>query len=159
MRIPNPPYPKGYLTTYSLKIFFLVDVTQIQNPDHLQADTVAHCENSLSGVFVWSLTITDEYSSWTVNRATHGKCSSRVVSAIMSGLWDYPFDIKSFNTDSGSEFINQNLQEYLSTQNIEFTRSRPYLKNDNCYVEQKTLPMYVKYLDMKDTIKRIMSIL
>lgn len=34
-------------------------------------------------------------------------------------------------------FINDKLQEYLDAREIEFTRSRPYRKNDNCYVEQK----------------------
>lgn len=108
-----------------------------QTPGYLQADTVAHCGNSLSGQFVWSLTVTDEYSGWTVNRATFGKNSTSIVSAMMKSFWDYPFNIKSLNTDSGSEFINENLREYLESQNIEFTRSRPYRKNDNCYVEQK----------------------
>ena len=108
-----------------------------ETPGHLQADTVAHCGNSLSGQFIWSLTVTDEYSGWTENRATYGKSATSVLTAINQILWDYPFDIKSFNTDSGTEFINDKLQDYLDVRKIDFTRSRPYRKNDNCYVEQK----------------------
>lgn len=111
--------------------------TKTNGAGFLQADTVAHCGNSLSGTFIWSLTVTDEYSGWTVNRASYGKHATSVVAAIMSSLWDYPFDIKQFNTDSGTEFINSKLQDYLDTKKIAFTRSRPYRKNDNCYVEQK----------------------
>ena len=40
-------------------------------------------------------------------------------------------------TDNGSEFINAHLMRYCKKENIQFTRSRPMKKNDNCYVEQK----------------------
>lgn len=111
--------------------------TKSHGPGYLQADTVAHCGNSLSGTFIWSLTVTDEFSGWTVNRVSYGKHATSVVAAIMSSLWGYPFNIEQFNTDSGTEFINSKLQEYLDSRKIEFTRSRAYRKNDNCYVEQK----------------------
>jgi hypothetical protein len=111
--------------------------TKSAGPGHLQADTVAHCGNSLSGTFIWSLTVTDEFSGWTVNRASYGKDATSILTAIMSSLWDYPFEVKQFNTDSGTEFINEKLKDYLETRQIPFTRSRPYRKNDNCYVEQK----------------------
>ena len=106
-------------------------------PGHLQADTVAHCGSSLSGQFIWTLTVTDEYSGWTENRASLGKDACGILTAICQATWKYPMDIKSFNTDSGTEFINHKLQEYLDSRGILFTRSRPYRKNDNCYVEQK----------------------
>lgn len=49
-----------------------------------------------------------------------------------------PFPIRSFNTDNGSEFLNNNLYQYFSNQKeMVFTRSRPYKKNDNAHVEQK----------------------
>jgi len=48
-----------------------------------------------------------------------------------------PFALRGIDSDNGSEFINANLLEYCQNQKITFTRSRPYRKNDNCYVEQK----------------------
>lgn len=39
--------------------------------------------------------------------------------------------------DTGSEFINYVVKEWCDDENIELTRSRPYHKNDNAYVEQK----------------------
>jgi hypothetical protein len=113
-----------------------IDETK-RGPGHLQADTVAHCGNSLSGTFIWTLTVTDEYSGWTVNRASYGKDAQSILTAITSSLWNYPIKIETFNTDSGTEFINNKLKNFLESKNIEFTRSRPYRKNDNCYVEQK----------------------
>ncbi len=49
-----------------------------------------------------------------------------------------PFPIISCNTDNGTEFLNRNLYLYfVDKKEIEFTRSRPYKKNDNAHVEQK----------------------
>ena len=50
---------------------------------------------------------------------------------------DLPFRILGLDSDNGTEFINRVLLDYCTSQNITFTRSRPYLKNDTCHVEQK----------------------
>jgi len=109
-----------------------------QKPGSFQADTVAHCGNSLSGTFIWSLTVTDEYSGWTENRAIYGKNGGTVTSAFASILWSLPFKAHQINTDNGTEFINDQLQKFLvEDQKLKFTRSRAYKKNDNAHVEQK----------------------
>jgi len=41
----------------------------ITRPGFLEADTVAHCNSSLQGDFIWSVTYTDIFSGWTSNRA------------------------------------------------------------------------------------------
>jgi len=48
-----------------------------------------------------------------------------------------PFAILGFDSDNGSEFINDHLIRYCEEEHITFTRSRPYRKNDSCYIEQK----------------------
>lgn len=55
------------------------DNWDITKPGFCEADTVAHCGNSLSGDFVWSLTLTDIHSTWTENRATRGQGSLGVL--------------------------------------------------------------------------------
>ena len=45
--------------------------------------------------------------------------------------------MRGLDSDNGSEFLNNELLQYCKQQRITFTRSRPYRKNDNCYVEQK----------------------
>src|SRR2546426_11183895 len=55
-----------------------------------------------------------------------------------SGLQaDLPFRILGLDSDNGTEFINHALLDYCTDHGITFTRSRPYLKNDTCHVEQK----------------------
>ena len=60
-----------------------------------------------------------------------------------------PFKFLAINSDSGSEFLNKNMLQFTQGRSISFSRSRPYKKNDNCYVEQKTLLMLEKFLITK----------
>jgi len=105
----------------------------------LQADTVAHCGNSLLGSFVYSLTVTDIFTGWTENRAIWTKGTAGVLKQMEDIEKSVPFAFKTFKSDSGTEFINYQLITYFRERNIpvQMVRSRPYRKDDNCYVEQK----------------------
>jgi hypothetical protein len=122
-----------------LHVIPIKDFTQkSQIPGALQADTVAHCGNSLSGQFVWTLTVTDEVTGWTENRALFGKSGHTVTSGFTSIFWDLPYKVHTLNTDNGTEFLNEKLQNYITKEKgLKFTRSRPYKSNDNAHVEQK----------------------
>lgn len=111
----------------------------INQPGFLEADTVHHCGNFLSGHYVLSLTMTDINSGWTENQAVWTKLAPGVVTAINQISSRLPFKLLGFDCDNGSEFLNQHLLEYFADQDskIAFTRSRPYKKNDNAHVEQK----------------------
>lgn len=112
-----------------------------EKPGFLEADTVAHCGTSLSGDFVWSLTMTDIYSGWTENRAVWNKGATGVLNQIADIEKCLPFLILGFDSDNGNEFLNWHLIRYFSNeqgnQRIIFTRSRPYHSDDNAHVEQK----------------------
>lgn len=110
-------------------------------PGFMEADTVAHCGTSLEGNFVWSLTMTDILLTWTENRAVWNKGAYGVGLAIDDVEANLPFEIKGFDCDNGSEFLNYHIirkfAERPEEKAIQFTRSRPYKKNDNAHVEQK----------------------
>lgn len=128
----------GYLLKNQIPI--KTDHWDVAQPGFMEADTVAHCGNSLAGDFVWSLTLTDILTGWTANRATWGKGESGVVEQIENIEKNLPFPLLGFDCDNGSEFLNWHLMRYLSQnrkQAVQFTRSRPYRKNDNAHVEQK----------------------
>jgi len=114
---------------------------KIDKPGFTQADTVAHCGNSNSGEFVNTITITDIDSTWTENRAIFTKKALEVRRQFTDFDHSLPFELLAVNTDSGSEFLNtpmvQFMRREMGRKPITFTRSRPYQKNDNCYVEQK----------------------
>jgi len=111
----------------------------ISQPGFVEADTVAHCGNSLAGDFIWSLTLTDIHTGWTECRATWNNGATGVITQIKNIQAGLPFELKGFDCDNGSEFLNYHLLRYFTDHKprIKFTRSRPYKKNDNAHVEQK----------------------
>ena len=112
---------------------------EVKEPGFIEGDTVAHCGNSLVGVFVNSLTATDVATGWTENRATEGKSGTQIKNQIKDIEECLPFPLKGFASDNGTEFLNYTLANYLQkrTDPVEFVRRRPYKKNDNAHVEQK----------------------
>lgn len=112
---------------------------KITGPGFVEADTVSHCGESAAGSFASSLTVTDLYCGWTEVRATWTKQSSGIIKQMESIEQALPFRLVGFASDNGTEFINDELYEYLSHRfrAVEFVRRRPYRKNDNAHVEQK----------------------
>jgi hypothetical protein len=125
----------GYLLKNQIPI--KTDHWDVNQPGFMEADTVAHCGNSLGGSFVWSLTLTDIQTCWTENRATWNKGSAGVEEQIKNIEEKLPFPILGFDFDNGSEFLAWHLIRYFQAKNVQLSRSRPYRKNDNAHVEQK----------------------
>jgi hypothetical protein len=102
-----------------------------------EIDTVAHCGNSADGDFINSLNITDMRTQWTETVALMGKAQKRIMNGLDTITARLPFPIIALDPDNGSEFINWQLFRWCMEQKIEFTRGRPYHKNDNAHIEQK----------------------
>ena len=115
------------------------DNWDITRPGWLEADTVAHCGESLEGDFIWSVTYTDIFSGWTSLRAVWNKGAAGMVEATREVEGRLPFPLRGFDCDNGSEFLNWHLARYFQERprRVGFTRSRPYHKDDNGHVEQK----------------------
>jgi len=130
-------------TLLKTRIPILTDQWDAAKPGFIEADTVAHCGTSLSGDFIWSLTLTDIFSGWTELRAVWGKGATGIVNRIKEIEEMLPFILLGFDSDNGSEFLNYHLIKYFTCPEnedklrLQFTRSRPYKKNDNAHVEQK----------------------
>ena len=94
-----------------------------------------------------------------------GLCRTKTGPKVTKQLKDIegalPFKLVAINSDSGSEFLNNNVLKFTSCGNrvVEFTRSRPYKKNDNCYVEQKTSLTLENSLVTNALMKRLLLIL
>lgn len=112
------------------------DVTE---PGHMQADMVAHCGGSLEGSFAWSLTFTDVLTGWTENGAVWNKGQYGIHQLLKTSEERLPFQIKSFHSDNGGEFINHHLYSFYRDRKVPVavTRGRPGKSNDNPHVEQK----------------------
>jgi hypothetical protein len=106
-------------------------------PGFLEMDLVAHCGWSGAGQFLYTLSLVDVTTGWVACAGLRDKRQETVCHALQRLQADLPFRILGLDSDNGSEFINRALLDYCISQGITFTRSRPYLRNDTCHVEQK----------------------
>lgn len=129
----------GSLSALKNSIPIIDRTREITEPGHLYADTVSHGGESSRGSYAWTLTVTDDQTLWTSNRAIWNKGREATGRAFLHLLGEMPFRIRSINTDNGAEFINWHLQTLLaeSYKTCEITRSRPYKKNDNARAEER----------------------
>ncbi len=120
-------------------------------PGFTEVDLVAHSGESGEGEFLHSLNLTDIPTTWVETRAVLGRGQAGVQQGLEEMRQALPFRLRGIDSDNGSEFINAHLVRYCQGQGIQFTRGRPYKKDDNAHVEQKNwthvrkLMGYVRY--------------
>ena len=113
------------------------DRWRVRRAGFTEIDLVAHCGNRAEGEFVHSLNLTDIHTTWVETRAVLGKARTPVRAALEDIRIQLPFRLRGIDSDNGSEFINDQLLRYCRERRIQFTRGRPYKKDDNAHVEQK----------------------
>jgi hypothetical protein len=106
-------------------------------PGFLEVDFVAHGADSMQGTFLWSLVATDVCSGWTEAVPLIAREQSLVVEGLEVIRRQLPVPVLGIDSDNDGAFINETLQGYCQERQIEFTRSRPYKKNDQAWIEQK----------------------
>jgi len=106
-------------------------------PGFIECDLVAHEGGNAKGDYCQTLDLTDIATGWTEMRAVKNKAQRWVFEALVDIEQVLPFPLAGIDSDNGAEFINDHLIRYCSQHKITFTRSRPYRKNDGCFVEQK----------------------
>jgi hypothetical protein len=102
-----------------------------------QVDTVAHCGDSVAGDFVFTVNGTDVATLWGSRRAQWCKGQEATRVSLASMRASSPFPWTEAHPDSGTEFINEQVLRYARETGLRMTRSRPYHKNDNCFVEER----------------------
>ncbi len=107
-------------------------------PGYMEADLVAHSGPSASGSFVQTLTLPDVSTGWT-------ECApllfreQRLLGEVMTALRPaLPFPLLGLDTDNVSVFMNETIKDWCEAAQVDFTRSRPYRKNDQAHVEQSS---------------------
>lgn len=106
-------------------------------PGFVEVDLVAHEGGRAWGDYAQTLDLTDVATGWTELVAVRNKAQVWVFQALQKIGQRLPFPLLGLDSDNGAEFINNHLMRYCQQEQITFTRSRPYRKNDNCFVEQK----------------------
>jgi hypothetical protein len=126
----------GTLLKRQIAIRTFADWTDAR-PGFLEMDLVAHCGWSGAGQFLYTLSMVDVATGWVACAGLRDKRQETVFHALQRLQAELPFRILGLDSDNGTEFINRALLDYCTDHGITFTRSRPYLKNDTCHVEQK----------------------
>lgn len=104
---------------------------------NIQVDFVESCGASASGEYVNNLSTCDIASSWWEGSAVMGKGQASALLAIKNCRERMPFNWLEFHPDNGSNLLNFAVYVYAEEENLKYSRSRPYCKNDNCFIEQK----------------------
>jgi hypothetical protein len=140
-----------------VKVFEEQDRSVLGN---IQIDLVEHCGQSAAGQFVNTLSVTDISSGWWEGEAVMGKGQERTFQGLQRTRNRSPFPWREIHSDNGTEFINWHLLKYTLKERLDFSRSRPYKKNDNCLVEQKNWTHVKKFVGYSryDTEKELITL-
>lgn len=102
-----------------------------------EIDTVAHNGGDPAGLFAYTLDQAEIYSGWSEQEAFMGKGEKSVLDGLKNIRMSLPFNLLGIDGDNGGEIINYHMLKYCLKEKLAYTRSRPYMKNDNAYIEQK----------------------
>lgn len=98
---------------------------------------MAHCGETTAGEYLHTLSAVDIDTRWYEPVALPNRSQKATFEGICTLRRRLPFPLLGLDSDSGGEFINYHLYHYCQEEHITFTRSRPFKKNDQAYVEQK----------------------
>lgn len=146
----------GSLLKHQIPIRTFADWDE-DKPGFAEIDLVGHEGGLLRGDYCQSLNAVDIRTTWSETVAVKNKAQKWVFKGIEEIKERLPFDLLGIDSDNGSEFINEHLLRYCAENNITFTRSRPYRKNDNCFIEQKNYSIVRRNVGYKryDTEKEL----
>ena len=114
-------------------------------PGYLRLDTV-HQGDGPEGKGVYHINAVDEVTQWQVAGSTPRISEAYLKPVLETMLRQFPFRIKGFHTDNGSEFINKTVAGLLDKLLIEQTKSRPRQSGDNGLVETKNGAVIRKHI-------------
>ena len=103
----------------------------------VEVDLVAHCGDTTAGLYLNTLCLIDIDTHWCELAALPNKGQAATFAALKALRQQLPFPLLGLDSDNGAEFLNNQLLRYCLAEQITFTRSRPYQKNDQAHVEQK----------------------
>ncbi len=109
----------------------------VRTPGYVEIDLVSHSGDSAQGEFAYTRDVTDIHTAWVERRARLGQGQHGVGPALEAIAQARPFKLLGIDSDNGSEFINAHLYRYCKKRGIQFTRGRPYKKDDHAHIEQK----------------------
>lgn len=117
-------------------------------PGHFEVDLVLHCDTDSTGEFIHTIQMTDVATGWSEIQAVFGRSFRVMEDGFECILAQLPFPVLEIHPDNGVEFFNQNLLRFWKEKvpDLEISRSRPYHKNDNRFVEENNRSLVRAYV-------------
>ena len=147
-RLPQRKGKRRYQNRVADKIPMRVIPWDIAIPGHFEVDLVHHAGPDVKGECVYTVQFIDVKTGWSERIAVLGRSYSRMREAFAKFLAQCPIPVLEIHSDNGPEFMNAHLQRFFADKfrGAKFTRSRPWQKNDNRFVEQKNSTLVRAYL-------------
>lgn len=120
----------------------------VGEPGHFEVDLVHHCGPSSSGLYICTLQMLDITTGWTERAAVLGRSYVAIRDAFQYLLSRIPFPVLEVHPDNDSVFFNHHMFRFWGARlcGAQLSRSRPYRKNDNRFVEQGNSSLVRDYL-------------
>jgi hypothetical protein len=133
-----------------------------QEPGHMEVDLVHHCGPTASGEYICSFQMIDAATGWSERAAMLGRSFLVMEDVLICILLRLPFKLVEFHSDNDSVFLNDHMFRFWgeTVPGVQLSRSRPYHKNDNRFVEQKNftwIRVYVGYQRL-DTVAQTLAL-
>lgn len=129
--------PKGNSWLYQVIPVKLINDWDREKIGNCQLDFVLHSGSSAAGEFIHTLDLTEIATGWSEEEALMGRGQFKVEKALNTINSRLPFAIQEIHPDNDAGLINQAIYEWSRRNQVAFSRSRPYQKNDNAFIEQK----------------------
>ena len=147
-RLPQRKGKRRYRNSVADQIVMRVIPWDIAIPGHFEVDLVHHAGPDVRGECVYTVQFIDVKTGWSERIAVLGRSYSRMREAFAKFLAQCPIPVLEIHSDNGPEFMNAHLQRFFADKfrGAKFSRSRPWQKNDNRFVEQKNSTLVRAYL-------------
>ena len=115
-------------------------------PGYLRVDTV-HQGDTDTRKGLYHLNAVDTVTQWQVVGCCETISEAHLIPVLEAILHQFPFRIRGFHSDNGSEFLNRRVAKLLNKLLVgEFTKSRPHRTTDNALVEGKNGAVVRKHI-------------
>jgi transposase InsO family protein len=115
-------------------------------PGFVRLDTVHQGDPQGQERGVYHINAVDEVTQWEIAAAVPRISEAYLLPVLERMLAQFPFQIRGFHTDNGSEFINRTVAQLLEKLRIEQTKSRPRHSGDNGLIETKNGAVIRKHI-------------
>ncbi len=131
-------------------------------PGHFEVDLVLHCDENHAGDYIHTIQMTDVATGWCEIEAVFGRSYRVMKDGFACMLGNLPMPVIEIHPDNGSEFFNHHLLRFWQEKvpDAAISRSRPYHKNDNRFVEENNSSLVRAYIGYGrlDTLSHLLTL-